>query len=93
MKSTPVWRIAFPQVSPSIPTQAEAAPLPVGVGTVKVPVTDVKVPCWNKMRWITIAEQGNATNISLDPGSTSPVRAVLYVGDATLWLLETVDGH
>lgn len=45
VKSTPVWRMADPQVSPSIPTQADAAPsLPVGVGTVKVPVTAVKVP-------------------------------------------------
>ena len=47
VKSTPVWRIAFPQVSPSIPTHAEAAPLlPEGIGTVKVPVTVVKVPYW-----------------------------------------------
>lgn len=49
VRSTPVWRMAEPQVSPSIPTQTEAEPeeLPGaawGVGTVKVPVTDVKVP-------------------------------------------------
>lgn len=49
VKSMPVWRMAVPQVSPSMPTQADAAPelLPeaaLGVGTVKVPVTDLKVP-------------------------------------------------
>ena len=32
-------RIAVPQVSPSIPTQAEPEPVVEGVGTVKVPVT------------------------------------------------------
>ena len=50
VKSTPVWRIAVSQVSPSMPTQAEAACEPEepegseGVGTVKVAVTDLKVP-------------------------------------------------
>lgn len=46
VKSTPVCRIAVPQVSPSMPTQAEAEyeleepPLgTLGVGTVKVAVT------------------------------------------------------
>lgn len=45
MKSTPVCRMAEPQVSPSIPTHAEAEYVPeppegvLGVGTVKVPVT------------------------------------------------------
>ena len=49
VKSTPVWRMAVPQVSPSIPTHAEAECVPelpegsLGVGTVKVPVTDLKV--------------------------------------------------
>ena len=40
--------MALPEVSSSIPTQAEAALplLPEGVGTVKVPVTVVKVPYW-----------------------------------------------
>lgn len=44
-KSSPVCRMAVPQVSPSIPTQAEAeADLPVllGVGTMMVPTTEVK---------------------------------------------------
>ena len=47
VKSTPVWRMAVPQVSPSIPTHAEAEWVPEapegsrGVGTVKVPVTDL----------------------------------------------------
>lgn len=47
-KSTPVWRIAEPHESPSIPTQAEAEYLPEpppegfeGVGTVNVPVIDL----------------------------------------------------
>ena len=50
MKSTPVWRMALPQVSPSMPTQADEEWLLVlpegsrGVGTVKVPVTVLKVP-------------------------------------------------
>lgn len=50
VKSRPVWRMAVPHVSPSMPTQAEAAYEPEpppgadGVGTVKVPVTAVKVP-------------------------------------------------
>ena len=50
VKSTPVWRMALPQVSPSMPTQAEEEWLLVlpegsrGVGTVKVPVTVLKVP-------------------------------------------------
>ena len=41
--------MAVPQVSPSIPTHAEAECVPelpegsLGVGTVKVPVTDLKV--------------------------------------------------
>src|SRR4051812_4621068 len=47
MKSMPVWRMAVSQVSPSIPTQADAAQYSSleepegldGVGTVKVPVT------------------------------------------------------
>ena len=49
VKSTPVWRMALPQVSPSIPTHAEAEWVPDppegsrGVGTVKVPVTDLNV--------------------------------------------------
>ena len=49
VKSTPVWRMALPQVSPSIPTHAEAEWVPEppegsrGVGTVKVPVTDLNV--------------------------------------------------
>lgn len=49
LKSTPVCKMAFCAVSPSIPTQAEAAEEPVapvcffGVGTVKVPTTEVKV--------------------------------------------------
>lgn len=41
VQSIPVWRMAVPQVSPSIPTQAEPEPDDEGVGTVKVPVTDV----------------------------------------------------
>lgn len=48
VKSTPVCRMAVPQVSPSIPTHAEAAkvpePLPEGldgVGTTNVAVTDL----------------------------------------------------
>ena len=49
MKSTPVCRIALPQVSPSMPTHAEAECVPelpdasLGVGTVNVPVTAVQV--------------------------------------------------
>ena len=49
VKSTPVWRIAVWQVSPSIPTQAEDEWLPEppegsrGVGIVNVPVTDLNV--------------------------------------------------
>ena len=49
VKSIPVWRIAVPQVSPSMPTHAEAECVPEppegsrGVGTVKVPVTDLNV--------------------------------------------------
>lgn len=50
LKSMPVWRMAFWAVSPSIPTQALAAneepETPaglLGVGTVKRPVTEVKV--------------------------------------------------
>ena len=49
MKSTPVWRMALPHVSPSIPTHAEAEWVPElpegsrGVGTVNVPVTDLNV--------------------------------------------------
>ena len=53
VKSTPVWRMAAVlHVSPSIPTQAEAELplLPEGTGTVKVPVTEVKVACRNKSR-------------------------------------------
>ena len=51
MKSTPVWRMAVSQVSPSMPTQAEAEwePEPpegsLGVGTVNVAVTLLYVPC------------------------------------------------
>ena len=47
MKSTPVWRIAVSQVSPSMPTHAEAEWVPeepegsLGVGTTKVAVTDL----------------------------------------------------
>jgi hypothetical protein len=41
VQSMPVCKIAVPQVSPSIPTHAEPEPVVVGVGTVKVPVTDV----------------------------------------------------
>lgn len=50
VKSTPVCRMALPQVSPSMPTQAEDEWLLVlpegsrGVGTVNVPVTVLKVP-------------------------------------------------
>ena len=48
LKSTPVWRIALSQVSPSIPTQALAYAVvepegAEGVGTVNVPVTAVQV--------------------------------------------------
>lgn len=49
VKSIPVWRIAVWQVSPSIPTQADAEWKPVppdgseGVGTTNVPVTDFQV--------------------------------------------------
>ena len=81
------------QVSPSIPTQAEAALplLPEGVGTVKVPVTVVKVPYWQKMRpWI-VASQGDDTNVTLSPDSTSPVFAVLYIGDTASRRLDAVD--
>ena len=52
VKSIPVWRMAVWQVSPSMPTQADAACEPdppegsLGVGTVKVPVTDLKVPVY-----------------------------------------------
>jgi hypothetical protein len=53
LKSMPVWRMALPQESPSMPTQAEdeysvreEPPLgSFGDGTVKVPVTDLYVPC------------------------------------------------
>jgi hypothetical protein len=50
LKSTPVRRIALPQVSPSIPTHADAEAVfsPGGgksVGTVKVPVTATQVAC------------------------------------------------
>ena len=51
VKSTPVWRIAFPHVSPSMPTHADAACEPdapegsLGVGTVNVAVTLLYVPC------------------------------------------------
>ena len=44
-KSIPVCKIAVPQVSPSMPTQAEpepAFPVFLGVGTVIVPTTEVK---------------------------------------------------
>ena len=50
LKSRPVCRIALPQVSPSIPTHADAECVPeapdgsLGVGTVNVAVTDLKVP-------------------------------------------------
>lgn len=45
VKSRPVCKMAVPQVSPSMPTQADAAPSPpVGVGTMNVPVTNVNVP-------------------------------------------------
>jgi len=49
LKSTPVWRMAVWQVSPSMPTHADAKWPPLapegslGVGTVKVPVTVLKV--------------------------------------------------
>lgn len=51
VKSIPVWRMAVPQVSPSMPTQADAECSLVwpegslGVGIVKVPVTLLKVFC------------------------------------------------
>ena len=53
VKSTLVWRIAFPHVSPSMPTHVDAACEPdapegsLGVGTVNVAVTDLYVPCHN----------------------------------------------
>ena len=53
---TPVCRIALPQVSPSMPTHAEAECSPdspdgsLGVGTVKVPVTDWNVACPRRVR-------------------------------------------
>lgn len=37
------WRMAVPQVSPSIPTQADPEPAVVGEGTVNVPVTEVNL--------------------------------------------------
>lgn len=43
VKSTPAWRMEFWAVSPSIPTHADAAPVPLGVGTTNVPVTVLKV--------------------------------------------------
>ena len=51
VKSIPVCRIAVPQVSPSIPTHTEAEWVSKpsegvrGVGTTKVPFTDLKVFC------------------------------------------------
>lgn len=44
VKSTPACRMEFWAVSPSMPTQAEAAPVPEGVGTTKLPVTEVNLP-------------------------------------------------
>ena len=48
-KSIPVWRMAVSQVSPSIPTHIERVSLllpddVLRVGTVNVPVTEVKDP-------------------------------------------------
>lgn len=37
------WRMAVPQVSPSMPTHADPEPALVGEGTVKVPVTEVNL--------------------------------------------------
>ena len=47
-KTTPAWRIAVLQVSPSIPTQAAAEdPFePDGVGTMNSPMAQVKFPCY-----------------------------------------------
>ena len=46
LMSIPACKITSKQVSPSIPTHTDTEPSgPLGLGTLKVPVTDVKVPC------------------------------------------------
>lgn len=77
VKSMPVWRIAVPQVSPSIPTQAEAEPLPLGVGTVKVPVTDFQVPYkFNQIEHIVKACR--VVKHTADLVTTAPAQFELY---------------
>ena len=84
LKSTPVCKIALPQVSPSMPTQAEAYAvlLPegaLGVGTVKVPVTPVQV-AWVRMRTKGTIQTSNCTHCRFTDDSTSPVVTVRDVG-------------
>ena len=89
MKSTPVWRMALPQVSPSMPTQAEAACEPeepegsFGVGTVKVAVTDLYVPYQPSVSYVIRYDHRSAYLGRIVDG-TSPVGGVLNVGGVGL---------